>query len=414
MKCDRRSAVHQTERPRYAPAVRTIRLLARFRRPKVARSKYCSCEWNDGEHAGQARGGPARGMRMMPETPGMCTRPGAAHVPAADSVSAAPAAYPFLRKHDATPHASRCAYPFLRGNSQKWVRSEGRFYTLGIGLGRTRFCEPTRSSTVPVSAVRRRFAAQAPNPFLRSGLPLRRTRFCGAARRNGYAGAAGERRKPLANKAFYPQKQVRRFARTGQDRSAARPIVGSFSDESCEDGAAAPYSAMLHRPCAASHVRRNGYADVPSNSIEACTRSSANRKSMRPPKSPVRSSPQIWVRTQVAPHHRTTQKQVRTGLPDTAAAAPMDAFHAETGTLAQERRPRTAGEGRFLWITLWTTQCCPRRFRYGRCAEAGTVSRRSGYAVTQNRVRRSAESSTVLPHKPRRGKALRVPYTVYL
>ncbi|CAJ0736361.1 hypothetical protein R76696_01221 [Ralstonia mannitolilytica] len=236
MKCDRRSAVHRTERPRYAPAVRAIRLLARFRRPKVARSKYCSCEWNDGEHAGQARGGPARGMRMMPETPGMCTRPGAAHVPAADSVPAASAAYPFLRKHDATPHASRCVYPFLRVNSQKWVRSEGRFYTLGIGLGRTRFCEPTRSSTVPVSAVRRRFAAQAPNPFLRSGLPLRRTRFCGAARRNGYAGAAGERRKPLANKAFYPQKQVRRFARAGQDRSAARPIVGSFSDESCEDG----------------------------------------------------------------------------------------------------------------------------------------------------------------------------------
>ena len=68
----------------------------------------------------------------------------------------------------------------------------------------------------------------------------------------------------------------------------------------------------------------------------------------------------------------------------------------------------------FLWITLWITRCCSRRFRYAPCAEAGTVSRRSGYAPTQNLVRDYAESGSVYPSKRSAGKALRGAYTVYL
>jgi len=109
--------------------------------------------------------------------------------------------------------------------------------------------------------------------------------------------------------------------------------------------------------------------------------------------------------------------------------------HAETGTLRQlsgwgspknRRIPRRNGYALakadrivrlspfFLWITLWTTWCCPRRFRYAQRAEAGTVSRRSGYAIAQNLVRPFAESGSVYPSEPSADKALRAAYTVYL
>lgn len=292
MKCDRRSALHRTERPRYAPAVRAIRLLARFRRPKVARSKYCSCEWNDGEHAGQARGRPARGMRMMPETPGMCTCAGGAHMPAADSGRAASAAYPFLRKRDATPHASRCAYPFLRSSSQKWVRSESRVYTLGSGLGRTRFCEPT---------------GYPPYAFLRPIAVLlrkHRTHFCEAACPRGVPVSAvslaetGTLALQASGASLWLIRVFTRRNRYGGLRGPSRTTLPccplrEVSAMKVVKTEPPPYSGMLHRPCAASRVRRNGYAGVPPSSIEACTRSSANRKNMPPPKSPMRSSPQI-------------------------------------------------------------------------------------------------------------------------
>lgn len=87
---------------------------------------------------------------------------------------------------------------------------------------------------------------------------------------------------------------------------------------------------------------------------------------------------------------------------------------AEMGTPMAEKCDRIGVATAKLWITLWTTQCCPRRFRYGGRAEAGTVSRRIEYGPTQNLVRRAAESGSVWALKPSGDNALRELYTVYL
>lgn len=84
------------------------------------------------------------------------------------------------------------------------------------------------------------------------------------------------------------------------------------------------------------------------------------------------------------------------------------------GTSMAKKRGRIGVATAKLWITLWTNRRYPRRFRYGGCAEPGTVSRRIEYKVAQNRVRRLAESGTVWGLKVSRHKALRVLYTVYL
>lgn len=84
------------------------------------------------------------------------------------------------------------------------------------------------------------------------------------------------------------------------------------------------------------------------------------------------------------------------------------------GTPMGEKCGRVGVATAKLWITLWTTQRCPRRFRYGSCAEAGTVSRRIEYGATQNLVREAAESGSVLDLKPSADNALRELYTVYL
>lgn len=240
--------------------------------------------------------------------------------------------------------------------------------------------------TVPVSASHRRFAAQAPNPFLRSSLPARRTCFCGAARRNGYAGAAGERRKPLANKGFYPQKQVRRFARAVQDHSPVLSIARSFSDESCEDRAAAvlrhaaPSLCRLARP--QKRVRRRPTELDRSVYSLFC-------------------KPQEYAPAEIA--HALEPADL-----GTHAGSATSQNHAETGTHRLARHGRSGPNGRFPRRNGYAeTRKRPQGRRRRAFSVDNTVDnpmlspqipvrlvRRSRYGFAQKRVRSHAESGS--------------------
>lgn len=194
---------------------------------------------------------------------------------------------------------------------------------------------------------------------------------------------------------------------------APGPSPGSFSDESCKDGA----DAVLGHAASPLYRFARPQKWVRQRFIEL--HRSVYSLFCKPQEYADAETSLVFEPADLGTHARgaASQNHAETGthrLSRNGCSRPDGRFPRRNGYAGKERRSRTAREGRFLWITLWTTQCCPRRFRYGRCAEAGPVSRRSGYAVSQNRVRTSAESSTVLPPKPRPAKALRVAYTVYL
>jgi len=136
--------------------------------------------------------------------------------------------YPFLRDCDALRSGWRLAYPFLRTPSQKRVRAtQSRApYLLKTQAmtRRTCFCGDPQSQPYPFLRRNASSRANEANSFLRErvgqGVPISagkgdlppreaRTCFCVSSRRNRFARRADTRGKPLANKAFYPQKQVR-------------------------------------------------------------------------------------------------------------------------------------------------------------------------------------------------------------
>jgi len=168
---------------------------------------------------------------MMPETLGVCTRL-SGRIPALSN--------------GRTPPANRtrfCETAMPRGLRSDWRtrfcarsrRNGYRFHLLGKArwekCGRTRFWKPGRANRTRFCAALSFLQGKA-NPFLREDFRFGRTRFCVTPRRNGYARIATRRAKPLANKGFYPQKQVRghsRRAPTGPQTPWSR---AGFSDES--------------------------------------------------------------------------------------------------------------------------------------------------------------------------------------
>lgn len=99
---------------------------------------------------------------------------------------------------------------------------------------RTRFCGSVESWSVPVSALDcvPPVAQREPVSAQRPGFGC--TCFCEHLRRNRYATFAGCHAKPLADKAFYPQKQVRWPAATRPGARRTTSCRPGFSDESSD------------------------------------------------------------------------------------------------------------------------------------------------------------------------------------
>ncbi len=261
---------------------------------------------------------------MMPETLGLCTR-SSGRTPAPSNSGVAPANRTRFceiktrrglrsdwRTHfcDSTRRngygiraiehcsASRArAYPFLRSKE---------------GANRTRFCATGSRRNVPISARRHTAPTEQSEPVSAGESVWRRTYFCAAVRRNGYALLAVNGDKPLADKGFYSQKQVRWYQSQARARRQTTQPRPSFSDESSESTnwrralGATPPGTVRQSP------RRNGYARNPRKRDEAGTRFSADVEMKR--------------------SHSIRPIQTPADL-GTHGSRPTGLVHAETGTL---------------------------------------------------------------------------------
>jgi len=262
----------------------------------------------------------------------------------------------------------------------------------GNNTGRTRFCVSLADRPYPFLRGIPRSRAKWPNLFLRTCPHWQRTHFCAAARRNGYAALAVAHGKPLVNKGFYPQKQVRPRSCI----AASRPTFG--------------WSPFTHR----------GFSDESSNArrpqrddILMCE---AWRSGLAPQKQ-VRTD--LWRRcrsVRLLSWKTYCENSQRKWTADTGAEIGTPLMityargHAELGTHWAPRPPDQATL-RGLWpqkrvrsVQATPVSGCGRPFSVDNTVDNPMLSpqipvrplRRSGYGFTQKRVREHAESGSHL------------------
>ena len=204
-----------------------------------------------------------------------------------------------------------------------------------------------------------------------------------------------------------------RYGRAGR-RRLSRPASGrarsSFSDESSASWHEWQFGRLCIDTATTQRSAETGTHEFDIDDLKRVLASLQIALMQGPQEHTLFNRAQNWVRMNASNLPIGTQKQVRFG----PAHANFGCFSRRNGYASPETAQISTVPVDFLWITLWTTPCCPRRNGNGLCAEAGTVSRRSGYANTQNQVRPFAESGTKSPPKPSADKALRGAYTVYL